>query len=765
MEVQMSSFREKYLVGVEPEREPDNIVALNDYDEVKSRYDCLDICRINGVEIGDNGRNIICPLPEHDDNDASFGLFDDNKRFKCFGCNMAGTAIDLHAALNRMSAKDAVADLLGKDTSGYVLASVKTKKKPARQTKTEKRPYVRPAGGIEYEYADNLKKVRYLKNGKKIFAWCHCEDGKWYWGRGGVNPGLFVRGGKIEPGCTVYLVEGEKDVLTLESLGLLGVSKPGTTDQWNDEWIEQLKDCDIIVVPDNDMTGKAFAEESIIALRLHAARWKVVVLPDLPDKGDITDWINDGNTAATFAHECNRIMFESSRIRYYSADEADERVTNMPIKEAMAMPPPLRDFANWYNTTAFRPQPGFAVVSAMALGSIICSRNFTTAMHNFSSLYFLTIANSGCGKEHGKTCIERVLRDARFDGSDMASETGFDRRIRPNLMAGSGYTSQGGVFYTLVNQPRHIVIIDEFGHLLRAENRASNGNLLEARTSLMEIWGRCHNRYSARQYSQAGKKDKEQMPQHIWNPAITLLGMTTPSTFFDACSMSHVSDGFLNRFFVYHSQYPRAINDKANHSAEPPSETLAWIEAIWQRYDRENHKREWRPMRIEIPREIYAEYYDFVRSMDGKMNELDHNGMADVFTRTAEKALRLALIYTLADDPEATSISPISWYKAAGMSLWFDKHQLYLLEHNMTGSEWEQAKMEVLHAIRETGTTGITMRKMKRRKPYSKYKEIEKIIADLVDSNLIMPEIQVRKNCAGRKPSPKYVAIKPDEDE
>jgi hypothetical protein len=87
------------------------------------------------------------------------------------------------------------------------------------------------------------------------------------------------------------------------------------------------------------------------------------------------------------------------------------------------------------------------------------------------------------------------------------------------------------------------------------------------------------------------------------------------------------------------------------------------------------------------------------------------------------------------------------------------------LEHSMANSEWEQAKMEVLMAIRETGKKGITMRMMKRTKPYSKYKEIEKIIVDLTEGGTIMPETRARKNCTGRKPAPVYVAIKPTKED
>ena len=53
-----------------------------------------------------------------------------------------------------------------------------------------------------------------------------------------------------------------------------------------------------MILPDNDLPGKGHAE--LVALSLHglAARIRVVELPDLPPKGDVTDWVRAGGTAS-----------------------------------------------------------------------------------------------------------------------------------------------------------------------------------------------------------------------------------------------------------------------------------------------------------------------------------------------------------------------------------------------------------------------------------------------------------------------------------
>ncbi|MBL4763484.1 MAG: toprim domain-containing protein, partial [Gammaproteobacteria bacterium] len=148
---------------------------------------------------------------------------------------------------------------------------------------------------------------------------------------------------------------------------------------------------------------------------------------------------------------------------------------DMP-EDLLSPPGILGDIANYYNVTARAPQPGFAVQTALAIGSVVMGRNFKSTKGNHTSLYFLNIAKSGTGKEHGKTIIEEILSAAGLH----------------DYIDGSGYTSAGAVFSALLRAPKHITIIDEFGRYLEAAQGNKNTQLMEANTQLMEAIGRCH---------------------------------------------------------------------------------------------------------------------------------------------------------------------------------------------------------------------------------------------------------------------------------
>lgn len=99
------------------------------------------------------------------------------------------------------------------------------------------------------------------------------------------------------PGRPVVLVEGEKDVLAWERLGMLATCCAGGAGAWRSEYAESLQGRTVLIVPDNDDPGAAFAMEA----KGWLARGLVVPLPGLALHGDSSDWIAAGGTAKQLA--------------------------------------------------------------------------------------------------------------------------------------------------------------------------------------------------------------------------------------------------------------------------------------------------------------------------------------------------------------------------------------------------------------------------------------------------------------------------------
>lgn len=94
----------------------------------------------------------------------------------------------------------------------------------------------------------------------------------------------------------VFVVEGEKDADALAAMGLVATTNVGGAGKWRPEYSAFLKDRDVTILPDNDDPGRTHAQDVAEAIAMVAASVRIVNLPGLPAKGDVSDWLKAGGT-------------------------------------------------------------------------------------------------------------------------------------------------------------------------------------------------------------------------------------------------------------------------------------------------------------------------------------------------------------------------------------------------------------------------------------------------------------------------------------
>lgn len=100
---------------------------------------------------------------------------------------------------------------------------------------------------------------------------------------------------------TIFITEGEKDSDSLITRGLIatttsiGATKGDLGKKWPSRFNSFFKGANVVLLPDNDEPGKRFMEHIAIELKNIANNIKIVELPDLSKKEDITDWLEYGN--------------------------------------------------------------------------------------------------------------------------------------------------------------------------------------------------------------------------------------------------------------------------------------------------------------------------------------------------------------------------------------------------------------------------------------------------------------------------------------
>ena len=245
-----------------------------------------------------------CPLPSHKHGDKSQSLTITEKEDRillfCHVCGESATPEILKSV--ELEEKDLFKKNWNRETSSSNSPSGGDKKTCSLDwiIKNSTSHYFYNNDKNEYE----ILKVRYLdKNtGEEVkgcfYHYAGCD--RWIKNLNGKRPQLYKLPELLQAIKTgeeyIFDVEGEKDVDTLSKLGLTAVTS-GSAKSWQEKFKDYYKGTKkVIILPDNDQPGKEYALEKAKSLHGIAEEVKIVELPGLKEREDVTDWINSGHT-------------------------------------------------------------------------------------------------------------------------------------------------------------------------------------------------------------------------------------------------------------------------------------------------------------------------------------------------------------------------------------------------------------------------------------------------------------------------------------
>lgn len=236
--------------------------------------------KLKGVK--QQGSRWIALCPGHDDNNPSLSIkqgTDGRVLLKCY----AGTGCSLDQICLALGIKKA--DLF----------TPKAQKANGKKKIVAVYSYVDEQGQLLYQAVRTEPKgfFQRVPNGK----------GGWNYKLDGVRrvPYKLPELHASKQGATVFIAEGEKDVERLCFLGLIATCNVGGAGKWLDEYSAFMNDRHVIILPDNDEPGRKHVLQVARSLHGKAASIKIVNLPDLPPKGDVSDWLDAGGTSEMLA--------------------------------------------------------------------------------------------------------------------------------------------------------------------------------------------------------------------------------------------------------------------------------------------------------------------------------------------------------------------------------------------------------------------------------------------------------------------------------
>jgi hypothetical protein len=229
------------------------------------KYKVADILPIlENVKEGTGGQyTALCPC--HDDKNNSFSIGSDKDGFAVCNC---------FAGCPQASIWNYIYNRLGK---------------PWKPEEAPKRSRVLVAS---YDYIDKTGEIidtKYRYN-PKSFSWKKGTAGR-------RKPLPLYRVRDLLEAKSVFVVEGEKDTNTLSSYGIIATS---SKDGFTLENMEDLSGKDLYIIQDNDTKGEAIARKAAETASGFASSIRIIdlkkLLPSLPPKGDISDYIEAGGS-------------------------------------------------------------------------------------------------------------------------------------------------------------------------------------------------------------------------------------------------------------------------------------------------------------------------------------------------------------------------------------------------------------------------------------------------------------------------------------
>lgn len=229
----------------------------------------------------------------------------------------------------------------------------------------------------------------------------------------------------------------------------------------------------------------------------------------------------------------------------------------------LALPPGLiGDVATYIYSAAIRPVPEIALAAAIAFVSGICGRSYNISGSGLNQ-YVILLAKTGSGKEGAASGIDNLISAVKRKVPMV------DQFVGP-----SAFASGQSLIRVLDKQPCFLSILGEFGLTLQqlCDPRANSAQVMLKKV-LLDLYAKSGWNKILRPSVYA---DVEKNTNAIQAPNVTILGESTPDTFYSGLDQTHISEGLIPRFSIVEYTGPRpARNTNANG---PPPEHL--VEAV-----------------------------------------------------------------------------------------------------------------------------------------------------------------------------------------
>ena len=281
---------------------------------------------------------------------------------------------------------------------------------------------------------------------------------------------------------------------------------------------------------------------------------------------------------------------------------------------------------NWILSASYLPVYEIAESAAIGLSAGICGRAWNIPGSGLN-MYILLVAKSAIGKEALHTSISKIQTAVMKHNPGIANFISFDE-----------HASGQGLLRAVAERPSHVAVMGEFGRRLKAITTRDDGPLATYRTYLTNLYQK-----SGQGSSAGGLRYSDNEKNVSINGAIafSLVGETTPGTFYESLDTTVMEDGFLSRFLTISYDGDRPVkNDNISNDLTP--ELLEYITQLSIHSAKLNSINQVCMVEFDKPAANLLQTFDL--KCDGEIRKTNDEAYRQAWNRAALKARRLAAL-------------------------------------------------------------------------------------------------------------------------
>lgn len=276
-----------------------------------------------------------------------------------------------------------------------------------------------------------------------------------------------------------------------------------------------------------------------------------------------------------------------------------------------------------------------SIVAALGLMAGICGKAWHIPQSGLN-LYIILVARSAVGKEAMHTGISTIVKAVGKESAQFGNFVDFNE-----------YASGPALVKACLANPSVVNVSGEWGRRLKrlAHDERSDGPLQTLRTQMTNLYQKSGPQSIAGGISYSSGENNVASVNGV---AYSMIGETTPETFYQSLTESMMEDGFLSRFLVV--AYDGDRPDENHEIVTEPSPTLVkHLKEMGEAAFRRNLKNESQP--VDRRADAAAILKAFSQEMSNNIRNSNEENQRFIWNRANLKVLRISALLAIGDNP------------------------------------------------------------------------------------------------------------------